>query len=118
MKAEYLILGLVILAGLAVGYTFFQISDQNGIRFDKSNIDTNKSVPTDQGGSSSQGTSSSNPDQGGSSSQGTSSSNQVNNPNQRHICPTCGGNGYIEYTEENGELSVEICPTCGGSGYI
>lgn len=103
MKAEYLILGLVILAGLAVGYTFFQISDQNGIRFDKSNIDTNKSVPTDQGGSS---------------SQGTSSSNQVNNPNQRHICPTCGGNGYIDYTEENGEPSVEICPTCGGSGYI
>ncbi|MDI9624821.1 MAG: hypothetical protein QFX38_08050 [Methanothermobacter sp.] len=120
MKTEYLIIGLVILAGLAVGYTFFQVPDQNNITFNKSSIDTNKSVPTDQvgdkGGNSSQGTSG--PGQESNSSQGTNSSDQGNNPNQRHACPTCSGNGYIDYTDENGTLIVKTCPTCHGSGYI
>ena len=79
MNTEYLIIGLVILAGLTVGYTFFQEASQNNIKFNEISIDTNKSVPTDQGGSSGHGTSS---DQGNNPTHRTSS-DQGNNPTHR-----------------------------------
>lgn len=121
MKTEYLTIGLVVLAGLVVGYTFFQETGQNNIKFSNS-MDTNKSTPNqgvssgphDQRGSSSQGTG---PDHGGSSSQ-EPSSDQVNDQNQGNTCPDCGGDGYIDYIDENGILKVDVCPTCGGSGHL
>ncbi|BDH80150.1 MAG TPA: hypothetical protein GXX31_07895 [Methanothermobacter sp.] len=115
MNTEYLIIGLVILAGLTVGYTFFQEASQNNIKFNEISIDTNKSVPTDQGGSSGHGTSS---DQGNNPTHRTSS-DQGNNPSQGNICPTCGGSGYVnEHVDENGRIVVDMCPTCGGSGHL
>lgn len=124
MKTEYLTIGLVVLAGLVVGYTFFQETGQNNIKFSNS-MDTNKSIPTDQAGSSSphdqrvsssQGTG---PDHGDSySSSQETSSDQVNDQNQGNICPDCGGDGYVDYIDENGILKVDVCPTCGGSGHL
>ena len=44
METEYLIIGLVGLAVLTVGYTFFQAASQNTMFYNSSMVDTNNST--------------------------------------------------------------------------
>ena len=102
METEYLIIGLVGLAVLTVGYTFFQAASQNIISDNSRMLDTNNSTKENSQVNSSdrvsnldEGSSSdrvSNLDEGSSSIQGTSTSHRPSSNTENNLNPDTGDN--------------------------
>ncbi|MBC7119315.1 MAG: hypothetical protein H5T36_02580 [Methanobacteriaceae archaeon] len=90
METEYLIIGLVGLAVLTVGYTFFQAASQNTMFYNSSMVDTNNSTKENSQVNSSDRAS--NLDEGSSSIQGTSTSHRPRSDTENNLNPDTGDN--------------------------
>ena len=109
METEYLIIGLVVLAVLTVGYTFFQAASQNTMFYNSSMVDTNNSTKensqvnsSDRASNLDEGSSSdraSNLDEGSSSIQGTSTSHRPRSDTENNLNPDTGDTGDNEVGE-------------------